>query len=299
MWLPAGADSSYDICQEASAAWSDDATSAIADAWAAPADSADVIHIELIREIDFAERRGDGANGAPRGREHERLLFGVLPASRADVFDTTPMHGIGTRRPQHSDLPGHTQQAGVPSLARDVDDRYLATASTWSPHRNAGSCGTAPTSRGAVGHPDLCLRPCLFAASGTCNNGSACDFCHLPHKQPLRKIERWHKEMLISMPRQQAVAFVLPMLHKKLRGLTCWRDVLPAFAVFCRACGSHGCPAPCPPNYSEHQLVKVLESMNLRRLLTTLQRTVFRDDAAVQAAVEPLVRAALAAVSMT
>merc|ERR1719424_1198448 len=55
------------------------------------------------------------------------------------------------------------------------------------------------TNPGSVGHPDLCLRPCLYFAVGRCGNGQDCTFCHMAHpKRPLR-LDKRHREMLKSM----------------------------------------------------------------------------------------------------
>ena len=37
-------------------------------------------------------------------------------------------------------------------------------------------------SSGSYGHPDLCRRPCIQLARGSCRKGKSCGFCHFSHE---------------------------------------------------------------------------------------------------------------------
>lgn len=72
---------------------------------------------------------------------------------------------------------------------------------------------------GSRGHPDLCLRPCLYYSQGNCINGNECSFCHLPHpKRPVR-FDKLHRESLKRMSFGQFVSIMLPVLKQKARDL--------------------------------------------------------------------------------
>jgi len=72
---------------------------------------------------------------------------------------------------------------------------------------------------GSAGHPDLCLRPCLYFAQGNCSNGNECPFCHLPHpKRPVR-FDKLHRDSLKKMPFSQFLSIMLPVLKQKARDL--------------------------------------------------------------------------------
>ena len=45
-------------------------------------------------------------------------------------------------------------------------------------------------SSGSLGHPFLCKAPCIRAVHGTCMKGPRCEFCHLEHNHPKRKLRR-------------------------------------------------------------------------------------------------------------
>ena len=45
-------------------------------------------------------------------------------------------------------------------------------------------------SSGSMGHPFLCKAPCIRAVHGTCMKGPRCEFCHLEHNHPKRKLRR-------------------------------------------------------------------------------------------------------------
>lgn len=72
------------------------------------------------------------------------------------------------------------------------------------------------TNPGSQGHPDLCLRPCLYFAAGRCVNGQECTFCHMPHpKRPLR-LDKRHREILKRMPFGESLSLFLPLLRQKV-----------------------------------------------------------------------------------
>lgn len=54
-------------------------------------------------------------------------------------------------------------------------------------------------SSGSLGHPFLCRAPCIRAVYGTCMKGPRCEFCHLEHVHPKRKLRRQERERLETM----------------------------------------------------------------------------------------------------
>jgi hypothetical protein len=68
---------------------------------------------------------------------------------------------------------------------------------------------------GSRGHPELCLRPCLFHQSGKCKHGNKCSHCHLPHnKRPVR-LDKRHRETLKKLSIGSLAACILPILQRK------------------------------------------------------------------------------------
>ena len=65
-------------------------------------------------------------------------------------------------------------------------DRLIYT-NPFAQHLRIGPEGI---SRGSYGHPSLCRAPCVYAFYGTCMKGPRCNFCHLEHSSPKRKLTR-------------------------------------------------------------------------------------------------------------
>mmetsp|Transcript_77132 Transcript_77132/g.223220 ORF Transcript_77132/g.223220 Transcript_77132/m.223220 type:complete len:936 (-) Transcript_77132:33-2840(-) len=111
-------------------------------------------------------------------------------------------------------------------------NRGGATATLSGVQSSHGGGTTATPGNGAVvsnpgsrGHPDLCIRPCLYFAQGNCSNGNECAFCHLPHpKRPVR-FDKLHRESLKRMTFGQFLSIILPVLKQKVRNLDLASDV--------------------------------------------------------------------------
>ncbi|CAE8627583.1 unnamed protein product [Polarella glacialis] len=135
------------------------------------------------------------------------------------------------------------------ALSTDVlaDQDHLETCSTASPTSNptatstnlgeASSCSPrvpTPTSRssstpdtemvpedrpsvlqnpGSMAHPELCRRPCIYFAAGTCSNGSACGYCHLNHENRPSHLDRRHRDIVRSLSEAERLALLLTVLR--------------------------------------------------------------------------------------
>eukprot|EP00928_Gymnodinium_smaydae_P083407 TRINITY_DN6663_c0_g3_i1.p1 TRINITY_DN6663_c0_g3~~TRINITY_DN6663_c0_g3_i1.p1 ORF type:complete len:525 (-),score=77.00 TRINITY_DN6663_c0_g3_i1:345-1877(-) len=69
---------------------------------------------------------------------------------------------------------------------------------------------------GSVGHPELCARPCAFVASGRCERGFSCDFCHMPHERRAVHLDKKGRDALKRMTHEERVAAILPVVRTKL-----------------------------------------------------------------------------------
>mmetsp|Transcript_73296 Transcript_73296/g.210516 ORF Transcript_73296/g.210516 Transcript_73296/m.210516 type:complete len:190 (+) Transcript_73296:1-570(+) len=77
----------------------------------------------------------------------------------------------------------------------------------------------AGCSRGSVGHPELCSRTCLYFATGTCANGSDCDYCHLAHPKRSVHLDKRRRDILRSMPLQEWATLVLPIVQQRIEAV--------------------------------------------------------------------------------
>eukprot|EP00928_Gymnodinium_smaydae_P095162 TRINITY_DN8138_c0_g1_i3.p1 TRINITY_DN8138_c0_g1~~TRINITY_DN8138_c0_g1_i3.p1 ORF type:complete len:228 (+),score=37.31 TRINITY_DN8138_c0_g1_i3:44-685(+) len=77
---------------------------------------------------------------------------------------------------------------------------------------------------GSIGHPEMCARPCIYYASGTCTNGDSCGFCHLPHDVRAAHLDKKGRERLRSMTLEQRAAMLLPVVRQKIVDLRLRHD---------------------------------------------------------------------------
>jgi len=146
---------------------------------------------------------------------------------------------------------------------------------------------------GSIGHPNLCLRPCLYFAAGNCSNGDSCAFCHLGHPKRPAHLDKRHREMLREMPLQQSAALVLPVLRQKVMAADGSAETMALLAQFAEACGvpqalgGDGVQLPKPPR-EYRMLGATLKAMSLRLLLTSTGRVLTQGRPEVEAMTENL-----------
>ncbi|CAE8630221.1 unnamed protein product [Polarella glacialis] len=66
---------------------------------------------------------------------------------------------------------------------------------------------------GSMAHPELCRRPCIYFAAGSCANGSACGYCHLSHEHRPSHLDRRHRDLLRNLSEAECLALLLPVLR--------------------------------------------------------------------------------------
>jgi len=128
-------------------------------------------------------------------------------------------------------------------------------------------------SRGSVGHPELCSRPCLYFAMGSCENGESCEYCHMAHSKRPVHLDKRHREMLRSMPPLEWAALVLPILQNKVEAVDdslVTRAMLGDIAAHCGI--PVGSVSSCVPKRCQRMLILSLGLMSLTSLLATVQR---------------------------
>jgi len=126
---------------------------------------------------------------------------------------------------------------------------------------------------GSQGHPQLCMRPCIYYLTGHCENGETCEYCHLAHPKRPVHLDKRHRETLRGMTLQETAALVLPVVRAKVQALDA---SAPTMALTDEFAAFYGVPTsivePVTVNRNQRMLVHTLQSMSLRTLLTTLSR---------------------------
>mmetsp|Transcript_146838 Transcript_146838/g.471462 ORF Transcript_146838/g.471462 Transcript_146838/m.471462 type:complete len:477 (-) Transcript_146838:41-1471(-) len=154
-----------------------------------------------------------------------------------------------------------------------------------------GTLSLADMNQGSLGHPELCSRPCLYFASGSCSNGRSCDYCHLPHSRRLAHLDRRHRELLRSKPLEVWAALVLPIVNRRVEGLveSPWAaDAMGKLATLCRIPTESLKGAA--PHRTQRMLSLSLKSLRLRTLLAEGQRYLSEHCPEAEAAMEQLMQ---------
>lgn len=67
---------------------------------------------------------------------------------------------------------------------------------------------------GSIGHPFLCVRPCVFAAQGNCASGSDCSYCHIPHGGKGRHLDKIARTAVKKLSFKHRAMIALPVLRR-------------------------------------------------------------------------------------
>ncbi|CAE7616074.1 PGC [Symbiodinium natans] len=70
-------------------------------------------------------------------------------------------------------------------------------------------------SRGSVGHPEVCRRPCVYLATGHCAHREACLYCHAEHDGPRARPDKKQRALLQGLMDHEVVDIVLPHLQAR------------------------------------------------------------------------------------
>lgn len=160
-------------------------------------------------------------------------------------------------------------------LSVEVSNRYPqgATVRLSQPACNPGS----------FGHPDLCLRPCLYFASGSCSNGNHCEFCHLQHPRRPSRLDKRNRATFDKMSPAQRFEASSPIIRKKAEAAGLLPQQVEEFmSTLENELQAEAEAAPAMPPLKHHVIntamasrsfLSALEAMSLRCLVSMLYRT--------------------------
>eukprot|EP00440_Ansanella_granifera_P025429 gb/GFBE01027617.1/.p2 GENE.gb/GFBE01027617.1/~~gb/GFBE01027617.1/.p2 ORF type:complete len:315 (-),score=90.90 gb/GFBE01027617.1/:129-1073(-) len=115
-----------------------------------------------------------------------------------------------TATPHHSDLASSLSSKASDSQGSQIlqQPRLRSSATELS-----GLLEEVMPTPGSVGHPEVCRRPCLYFAAGSCSNGAACGYCHMPHTQRPAHLDKQQRELL----KQMSTADLLNIVARQMR----------------------------------------------------------------------------------
>ncbi|CAE8592790.1 unnamed protein product [Polarella glacialis] len=131
-----------------------------------------------------------------------------------------------------------------------------------------------------MAHPELCRRPCIYFAAGSCANGSACGYCHLSHEHRPSHLDRRHRDMLSNLSETECLALLLPVLRCRAESTGLAAEAVEVLALLedkTVACAATSAASRAPASRAataaklpQHQLSKlsaVLRKMNFSTVL--------------------------------
>ncbi|CAE7228160.1 unnamed protein product [Symbiodinium natans] len=146
-----------------------------------------------VRRISFSEE-------AASEEEAMRTYVGTLSEKTADLTrqlqDGTPTTACSSPKSQVSsevefaDSPGGSDLEGL-EVASSMAEFFPLP------------------SQGSLGHPEVCRRPCIYFIAGNCENGQACDYCHMEHTEKPPKLDKRQRSMIKALSRPQFVGLVM------------------------------------------------------------------------------------------
>lgn len=262
--------------------------------------------------------RGWSAMGSRRRTSSEPASphRGGEQAERAEVFgeELTYVASLGRRLEAFMENASWKHRAPASEASTRVGSPVCSTTNSftdfddiaWGPASRPNSCSpVSKTARpsaqeevsaaicnpGSAGHPELCMRPCIYFASGHCTNGNTCEFCHLGHPKRPVHLDKRHRELLRSMATADVSALVLPVIKSKVD------EIAPSeFArqlvneLYSRLGVDFNLLEPVATNRHQRMLVLTLNAMSLRSLLTTFTRMFAEPSSIVESLCEDLLK---------
>eukprot|EP00434_Breviolum_minutum_P031987 symbB.v1.2.028288.t1/scaffold2987.1/size129848/10 len=77
-----------------------------------------------------------------------------------------------------------------------------------------------PTSKGSVGHPEVCRRPCIQFLRGHCDRGALCGYCHLTHDRRPATLDQSQRRFIQRLPEVHFLKMLLPHVRSKVEAST-------------------------------------------------------------------------------
>lgn len=163
------------------------------------------------------------------------------------------------------------------------------------------ACALAPSLRwpgsvGSLGHPELCSRPCLHAAfNGFCAKGSACEYCHMPHKERRRvKFDKKERQWIANVRPEEWLPILIPIVREKVYKEDTsveTQALLDDLVAGCQAVFAVSTTLPAKPEPTsslQKSIQRVMESMSTAQSLRAVLEAVYVHNLSIADVVYPL-----------
>merc|ERR1719161_710477 len=138
-------------------------------------------------------------------------------------------------------------------------------------HSDSEMFPTLVASKGSLGHPHSCWRPCLYYRKGECISGKNCSFCHCVHLKRTPRFDKRHRGELRKMSLQQLSNIAIPILVHKVQFVGI--DLSEHCQELEQICGSSRSLRTEKANQSFYNRIRsILESMTVPKILALVKK---------------------------
>ena len=124
---------------------------------------------------------------------------------------------------------------------------------------------------GSLGHPEVCQRPCIYFQSGLCQNGSACNYCHLFHSEKFGKLDKKQRTLLQGLSYEEFVVFILPFIQEQIKQMEQIHLDASELLPLLQAAAAEA-NLPLMPARETRNISKVFTRMNLSSLIAMVEQ---------------------------
>lgn len=120
---------------------------------------------------------------ASRSRSQDKYVQNSEFVGKCGAMVTGTQHRCFTLKISASQMltPRAIYSLLVPSEVANLEKRSELLKSNPDAEKVHITHSSMPTSKGSVGHPEVCRRPCIQFLRGHCDRGALCGYCHLTH----------------------------------------------------------------------------------------------------------------------
>eukprot|EP00747_Dinoflagellata_sp_TGD_P151774 gnl/TRDRNA2_/TRDRNA2_177241_c0_seq6.p1 gnl/TRDRNA2_/TRDRNA2_177241_c0~~gnl/TRDRNA2_/TRDRNA2_177241_c0_seq6.p1 ORF type:complete len:395 (+),score=54.17 gnl/TRDRNA2_/TRDRNA2_177241_c0_seq6:117-1187(+) len=155
------------------------------------------------------------------------------------------------------------------------DSELELTSVNPEPERNLQAFSGTACQPGSVGHPELCSRPCIYFAAGTCKNGNACMFCHESHPHRAAHLDKRHRQTLKAMSFSTCLHLMSPIFKEKAASLDIPTALVEQLLDSLKSVSSEETKDEevAVKAHMAYSFTHAFRIMSLRSMLSTLKRT--------------------------
>eukprot|EP00930_Biecheleria_cincta_P083441 TRINITY_DN7300_c0_g1_i3.p1 TRINITY_DN7300_c0_g1~~TRINITY_DN7300_c0_g1_i3.p1 ORF type:complete len:326 (+),score=33.51 TRINITY_DN7300_c0_g1_i3:51-980(+) len=134
-------------------------------------------------------------------------------------------------------------------------------------------------SKGSIGHPEFCKRPCIYMMQGVCNNGKECGFCHHAKHASRAHLDKHTRSLIRSMSFEDLLTLVSQLILERAQETGMLREVAPMVLALRQlpASGSAS-SSTCLDRLAMRKIRLSLRKLSIARLISVLRTHASRLD---------------------